>query len=111
MIQAAKITDVRIDQLLPFQGSRTSLPRSHRLRERNRLFKANAAPVGRPSQWAFICPHHEGRTPTHGYAGTREGAMAAPDKAMNNATKVSETNLTWKWTTECSPQSVPGWCS
>jgi len=33
------------------------------------------------------------------------------DKAMNNATNVSETNLTWKWTTECSPQSVPGWCS
>jgi hypothetical protein len=33
------------------------------------------------------------------------------DKAMENATNVSETNLTWKWTTECSPQSVPGWCS
>jgi hypothetical protein len=33
------------------------------------------------------------------------------DKAMENATSVSETNLTWKWTTECSPQSVPGWCS
>jgi hypothetical protein len=33
------------------------------------------------------------------------------DKAMNNATNVSETNLNWKWTTECSPQSIPGWCS
>ena len=33
------------------------------------------------------------------------------DKAMDNATNVSEINLTWKWTTECSPQSVPGWCS
>jgi hypothetical protein len=33
------------------------------------------------------------------------------DKAMDNATNVSETNLNWKWTTECSPQSVPGWCS
>ena len=32
-------------------------------------------------------------------------------KAMNNATNVSETNLTWKWTTECSPQSIPAWCS
>jgi hypothetical protein len=33
------------------------------------------------------------------------------DKAMNNATNVSETNLIWKWTTECSPQSIPGRCS
>jgi hypothetical protein len=33
---AAEITDVRIDQLLLFQGSRTSLRRSHRLRKRNR---------------------------------------------------------------------------
>src|SRR5262245_61960321 len=32
------------------------------------------------------------------------------DKAMNNAANVSETNLTWKWTTECSPQSITGWC-
>jgi hypothetical protein len=32
-------------------------------------------------------------------------------KAMNNATNVSETNLIWKWTTECSPESIPGWCS
>jgi hypothetical protein len=32
------------------------------------------------------------------------------DKAMNNATNVSETNVSWKWTTECAPQSVPGWC-
>jgi hypothetical protein len=33
------------------------------------------------------------------------------DKAMNNATNVSETNLIWKWATECSPQSIPGRCS
>ena len=33
------------------------------------------------------------------------------DKAMSNATNVSQTNLIWKWTTECSPQSIPGWCS
>jgi hypothetical protein len=42
-----------------------------------RIFKANAAPVGEPWMWAFIFPHHEGRTPPHGYAATREGAMAA----------------------------------
>jgi hypothetical protein len=43
--------------------------------------------------------------------GRGQAFEATTDKAMNNATKVSETNLTWKWTTECSPQSVPGWCS
>jgi hypothetical protein len=32
------------------------------------------------------------------------------EKAMNDATNVSETNLTWKWTSECSPQSIPTWC-
>jgi hypothetical protein len=31
------------------------------------IFKANAAPVG----------YHEDRTPTHGYASTREAAMRA----------------------------------
>jgi hypothetical protein len=36
---------------------------------------------------------------------------AITDKAMNSATNVSQTNLIWKWTTECSPQSIPGWCS
>jgi hypothetical protein len=33
-----------------------------------RIFKANAAPVGEPWMW-----NHEDRTPTHGYAATREG--------------------------------------
>src|SRR5215831_16816123 len=32
-------------------------------------------------------------------------------KAMNHATNVRETNLIWKWTTECSPQSIPDSCS
>jgi hypothetical protein len=27
--------------------------------------------------WAIAFWHHEGRTPTHGYAATREAAMAA----------------------------------
>src|SRR5262245_59878500 len=43
--------------------------------------------------------------------GRGQSFEAITDKAMNNATNVSETNLNWKWTTECSPQSVPGWCS
>jgi hypothetical protein len=42
-----------------------------------RIFKANAAPVGSPWMWTLIFPHHEGRTPTHGYEATREAAMAA----------------------------------
>ena len=37
----------------------------------------NAAPVGSPWMWTLIFPHHEGRTPTHGYAESREAAMAA----------------------------------
>ena len=43
--------------------------------------------------------------------GRGQAFEAITDKAMNNATNVSETNLSWKWTTECSPVSIPGWCS
>jgi predicted nucleotidyltransferase len=46
-----------------------------------RIFKANAAPIGRAWMWTLILPHHEGRTPTHGYAATREDAMAACAKS------------------------------
>jgi hypothetical protein len=42
-----------------------------------RIFKANAAPIGRPWMWTLISPHHEGRSPTHGYEATREDAMGA----------------------------------
>jgi hypothetical protein len=42
-----------------------------------RIFKANAAPVGAPWMWTPAFGHHEDRTPTHGYAATREDAMAA----------------------------------
>jgi hypothetical protein len=41
-----------------------------------RIFKANAAPVGSPWMWTLAFGHHEDRTPTHGYAATREAAMA-----------------------------------
>jgi hypothetical protein len=41
------------------------------------IFKANAAPVESPWMWTLIFPHHEGRSPAHGYEGTREAAMAA----------------------------------
>jgi len=42
-----------------------------------RIYKANAAPVGSAWMWTLIFEHHQGRTPTHGYAATREAAMAA----------------------------------
>jgi hypothetical protein len=42
-----------------------------------RIFKANAAPVGSPWMWTLLFGYHEDRTPTHGYAATREAAMAA----------------------------------
>jgi hypothetical protein len=41
------------------------------------IMKAAAAPVGTPWMWTLAFGHHEDRTPTHGYAATREDAMAA----------------------------------
>ena len=42
-----------------------------------RIMKAAAVPVGQSWMWTLAFEHHEGRTPTHGYAATREEAMAA----------------------------------
>jgi len=42
-----------------------------------RIMKAAAVPVGQSWMWTLAFEHHEGRTPTHGYAATREAAMAA----------------------------------
>jgi hypothetical protein len=42
-----------------------------------RIMKAAAAPVGSPWMWTLAFGHHEDRSPTHGYAATREAAMAA----------------------------------
>jgi hypothetical protein len=42
-----------------------------------RIFKANAAPVGSPWMWTLAFGDHEDRTPTQGYAETREAAMTA----------------------------------
>jgi hypothetical protein len=42
-----------------------------------RIMKAEAAPVGTPWMWTLAFGHHEDRTPTHGYAATREAAMEA----------------------------------
>ena len=42
-----------------------------------RIFKVHTAPVGSPWVWTLAFGHHEDRAPTHGYAATREDAMAA----------------------------------
>src|SRR5262245_27739820 len=42
-----------------------------------RIMKAAAVPVGMSWMWTLAFGHHEDRTPTHGYAPTREAAMAA----------------------------------
>jgi hypothetical protein len=42
-----------------------------------RIFNANAAPVGSPWMWTLDIGQHEHRSPTHGYAATREAAMTA----------------------------------
>jgi hypothetical protein len=42
-----------------------------------RIFKANASPVGASWMWTLAFGQHGDRTPTHGYAATREAAMAA----------------------------------
>ena len=36
-----------------------------------------AAPVGTPWLWTLAFGYHENRTPSYGYAATREAAMAA----------------------------------
>src|SRR5262245_20608003 len=40
-----------------------------------RILKVHAAPVGTPWMWALAFGQHEDRTPTHGYAATREAAQ------------------------------------
>jgi hypothetical protein len=40
-----------------------------------RIMEVHAAPVGTP--WMWTLGHREDRTPTHGYAETREAALTA----------------------------------
>ena len=42
-----------------------------------RIIKAAASPVGASWMWTLAFGHHEYRSPTHGYAETREAAMMA----------------------------------
>jgi hypothetical protein len=43
--------------------------------------KATAVPVGMSWMWTLVFGYHEDRTATHGYAATREAAMAAFTKS------------------------------
>src|SRR5262252_3096933 len=57
-----------------------------------RILKVHAAPVGSPWMWTLAFGHHEDHTPTHGYAATREAAMAAFAKGGGNEPISRESN-------------------
>jgi hypothetical protein len=63
-----------------------------------RIMKAAASPVDAPWLWTSAFGHHEDRTPTHGYAATREAAMAAFAKSWRRELGVSAFGVTRKWT-------------
>jgi hypothetical protein len=42
-----------------------------------RIFKVPIAPEDTPWMWTLSYGHHRDRSPTHGFAATREAAMAA----------------------------------
>jgi len=46
-----------------------------------RIFKVRRLAGRTPWMWTLAFGHHEDRTPTHGYAETREAAMAALAKS------------------------------
>ena len=54
-----------------------------------RIFNSHAGPVGSQWMWTLAFGHHEDRTPTHGYAATREAAMAAFAKSWPAGVKKS----------------------
>jgi hypothetical protein len=54
-----------------------------------RIMKAAAVPVGQSWMWTLAFGYHEDRTPTHGYAETREAAMAAFAKSYFWALTIS----------------------
>jgi hypothetical protein len=52
-----------------------------------RIMNVASSPVGSPWLWTLAFGHNEGRTPTHGYAETREAAMTAFAKSWRGMTK------------------------
>jgi hypothetical protein len=62
-----------------------------------RIMKAAAVPVGMSWMWTLAFGHHEDRTPTHGYAATREAAMAAFAKSWRRELALRwGSPLSWK---------------
>jgi hypothetical protein len=54
------------------------------------IIETAAAPVGQPwMMWTLAFGHHEDRTPTHGYAATREAAMAAFAKRVGGGNEMT----------------------
>ena len=49
-----------------------------------RIMRAAASPVDAPWLWTLAFGHQEDRTPAHGYAATREAAMAAFAKSWRH---------------------------
>jgi hypothetical protein len=49
-----------------------------------RIMQAAAVPVGMSWMWTLAFGHHEDCTTTHGYAATREAAMAAFAKSWRH---------------------------
>ena len=49
-----------------------------------RIMQAAAVPAGMSWMWTLAFGHHEDGTPTHGYAATREAAMAAFAKSWRH---------------------------
>jgi hypothetical protein len=49
-----------------------------------RIMQAAAVPVGMSWMWTLAFGHHEDCTPAHGYAATREAAMAAFAKSWRH---------------------------
>ncbi len=66
---ASQYWDVRIPQLGPLRSMKNA-PVSH-------IMKAAAYAGRRTAAVELAYGYHEDRTPTHGYAATREAAMAA----------------------------------
>jgi hypothetical protein len=68
-----------------------------------RIFNSNAAPVGSPCMWTLIFPHHQGRSPTHGYAESRGAAMAAFAKSCCKTLAKKSASAT------AVPKNAGGW--
>jgi hypothetical protein len=58
-----------------------------------RVFHAAASPVGSPWMWTLAFEQHENRTPTHGYAASREAAITAFAKSWRAKQTTLESKL------------------